>query len=87
MSEPDYSDVYEVVMMKLGGMGFKISDDPGHTDIMEVLDKVRFVKNKEIDEIREAYLELWETVENGTVEEHFFKLREKARGILYEKTG
>lgn len=32
--------------------------------------------------IKAAYQELWEATENGTVEEQFFKLREKARGIL-----
>ncbi len=40
------------------------------------------MKKQDIEEIIEAYLELWEAVENGTVEEQFFKLREKARGIL-----
>ncbi len=45
------------------------------------------MKKHTIDEIKEAYRELWEATENGTVEEQFFKLRETARGILYEKTG
>lgn len=33
-----------------------------------------------------AYRELWNAVENGTIDEHFFELREKARGILWEGT-
>lgn len=40
------------------------------------------MKKHTIEEITEAYRELWEATENGTVEEQFFKLREKARRIL-----
>lgn len=42
---------------------------------------------KTIKEIRDAYLELWQAVENGTVDDNFFELRRKARGILNEPEG
>ncbi len=45
------------------------------------------MKKHTIEQIKAAYRELWGAVENGTVEEQFFKLRETARGILYEKAG
>lgn len=35
-----------------------------------------------LTEIKSAYQELWEAVENGTVDESFFELREKARRLL-----
>jgi len=35
-----------------------------------------------LTEIKSAYRELWEAVENGTVDENFFELREKARRLL-----
>lgn len=35
-----------------------------------------------LTEIKSAYRELWEAVENGTVDESFFELREKARRLL-----
>lgn len=35
-----------------------------------------------LTEIKSAYRELWEAVENGTVDEDFFELREKARRLL-----
>jgi hypothetical protein len=40
------------------------------------------MKKHTIEEITAAYRELWEATENGTIDEQFFKLREKARGIL-----
>jgi len=40
------------------------------------------MKKHTIEQIMAAYRELWEATENGTVEKQFFKLREKARGIL-----
>lgn len=45
------------------------------------------MKKHTIEDIMAAYRELWEAVENGEVEDQFFKLRETARGILYEKAG
>lgn len=40
------------------------------------------------DSIKDAYRELWEAVENGTVEDKFFELRGKARKLLHsEKAG
>lgn len=35
-----------------------------------------------LTEIKYAYKELWEAVENGTVSESFFELRKKARRLL-----
>ncbi len=35
-----------------------------------------------LTEIKSAYRELWEAVENGTVDESFFELREKVRRLL-----
>lgn len=35
-----------------------------------------------LTEIKSAYRELWEAVENGTVNEDFFELREKVRRLL-----
>lgn len=45
MSEPDCTDVCEVVIAKLQSLGFKISDESDHSDILEALDKVKFAKN------------------------------------------
>jgi len=47
MSEMSCSDVCEVVMMRLKSLGFEISDDPDHTDVLDALDSVKFVKIKE----------------------------------------
>lgn len=42
------SDVCEIVHQKLIELGFKINDsDEDHTDIIEALEKVRFVKVEE----------------------------------------
>ncbi len=46
MSDISCSDVCEVVLARLGALGFKISDDPDHTDVLEALDKVTFVKDE-----------------------------------------
>ncbi len=35
-----------------------------------------------LTETKSAYRELWEAVENGTVDENFFELRQKARRLL-----
>jgi hypothetical protein len=37
---------------------------------------------EKITEIKAAYKELWAAVENGTVKEHFFELREKFRRLI-----
>lgn len=39
-----------------------------------------------MDEVKEAYSELWQAVENGTVDKQFFKLRETARRTFQERT-
>lgn len=46
MSEPDCTDVCEAVDSRLRRMGFKISDESDHTDILEALDK-EFIKIEE----------------------------------------
>jgi len=47
MSEMSCSDVCEVVTMRLKRLGFDISDDPDHTDVLEALGCIKFVKIKE----------------------------------------
>jgi hypothetical protein len=49
MSEPDCTDVCERVDSTLRKMGFKISEESDHTDILEALDKVEFIKIEEAD--------------------------------------
>lgn len=86
MSEVSCGDVCEAILDRLHSLGFKISDDPDHTDVLEALDKVTFVKDEDmriVNEVKEAYRELWQATENGTVSEQFFELREKARGIFW----
>lgn len=41
-------------------------------------DKLQVSMNK-IEELVAAYRELWEAVENGTVDKNFFELRERFR--------
>jgi len=42
---PSCSDVCEIVHKRLGELGFKIDgDNEDHTDMMEALEQVRFVK-------------------------------------------
>lgn len=44
------SDVCEIVHQKLNELGFKIDDnDEDHTDIIEALKKVRFVKVEDVN--------------------------------------
>ncbi len=47
MSEVSCSDVCEVVTWRLKALGFDISDDPDHTDVLDALDKVKFIKVEE----------------------------------------
>jgi len=50
MSEPDCTDVCEIVMSALHSLGFKISDDSDHTDILEALYQCKLVKKDAIKE-------------------------------------
>lgn len=45
---PSCSDVCEIIHEKLNELGFKIDDsDEDHTDMIEALGKIRFVKVEE----------------------------------------
>lgn len=46
--QPSCSDVCEIVHKRLNELGFKIDEiDEDHTDMIEALEKVRFVKVEE----------------------------------------
>lgn len=44
MSDVSCSDVCEIVIWRLKALGFDISDDPDHTDVLDALDNVKFIK-------------------------------------------
>lgn len=46
MSEPDCTDVCEAVIPALKRLGFKISDDTDHTDVLEALSQCKLVKRE-----------------------------------------
>ena len=39
---------------------------------------------KEVDELKVLIEELWNNIENGTVGDNFFELREKVRNVLLD---
>ncbi len=51
MSEPDCTDVCETIMSALHSLGFKISDDSDHTDVLEALYQCKLVKNEDNEPI------------------------------------
>jgi hypothetical protein len=51
MSEPDCTDVCEAVIPALKSLGFKISDDSDHTDVLEALYQCKLVKNEDNEPI------------------------------------
>lgn len=73
MSEVSCGEVCDEVLARLHTLGFEISDDPDHTDVLEALDKVTFVKDEGTVII---------TVKTLITPEAFEKLEDKLKELL-----
>ena len=87
MSVPDCSDVCEIVHMRLNALGFKISaDDEDHTDIIEALSHVKFVRDDWYDNILIAGICM--EMKNSKRREYYTKNKDKVANYqkkYYEK--
>ncbi len=64
MSSPDCTDVCEIVHTLLAALGFEISDDEDHTDIIETLSQCKLVREQSE---AEKIWHLWDLTQ-GTIE-------------------
>ncbi len=46
MSEPDCTSVCEIIISWLKSLGFKINDDPDHTDVIDALSHCNLIKDQ-----------------------------------------
>jgi len=53
MSGPGCSDVCEAVHERMNQLGFRFSDDEDHSDILEALNKVEFIRTDQEKRARE----------------------------------
>ncbi len=76
MSGPDCSDGCEAVHERLNQLGFRFSDDEDHTDILEALNKVEFIRtdrDKRAREIAQMTLALIAKDPDFRVVRHFME--------------
>ncbi len=65
MSHPDCSDVCEIIHAQLSALGFMVSDDEDHTDMIEMLAQCKLVREHTPD--KEKIWSLWDLTQ-GTIE-------------------